>query len=103
MLPEEMPKTNVTITLDFDRLYGIINIAEKEMRGFMIESPPWDRRIRPIDTIKQVATGIKMFFKVRSFMLSAEVIPESAKGDMEKLVSIFTQLYKMKMNGDAET
>ena len=83
MLPEENPTVDVTVKLDFNKIYDLISIEEKEMGGARIESPPWaPKRIKPIQKIKEVTSGIKMYFKRKSLINSAEISPSSAEEDM---------------------
>ncbi len=89
MLPEEAAENDITIIIDFERIYELILIQEKEMKGTHIESPPWDKRVEPIQKIKEIANGIRMYLKVRSILNSAEITPEEAKGDVKKMMQIF--------------
>ena len=85
MLPEEVPAQDITVKMDFAKLYDLINFEEKEMRGISLESPPWDQKPRH-GKIKGFTNGIKMYLKVRSLINSAEVTPASAEGDVKKLM-----------------
>ena len=85
MLPEEVPSQDITVKMEFAKLYDLINFEEKEMRGAELESPPWDKKPRH-GKIKGMTNGIKSYLKVRSLMNSAEVTPDSVKGDVEKLM-----------------
>src|SRR3989339_813246 len=92
MLPEEASEEDVRVKINFDLVYEMIETSEKEMRGAEIQSPPWDERPKKVGVVKEVTDGIKMFFKIRKIINSAEYYPESAKKDAEKL---FTSFFKM--------
>ncbi len=92
MLPEEASEEDVRVKINFDLVYEMIETSEKEMRGVEIQSPPWDEKPRNVGVIKEVTNGVKMFFKIRKIINSAEYYPESAKKDAEKL---FTSFFKM--------
>jgi hypothetical protein len=96
MLPEEVPAKDITVKMDFKKLYDLINFEEREMRGADLESPPWDYRPRH-GRIKGFTNGIKMYFKVRSLINSAEVIPESVEEDVKDIMKSL-----LKMMGDKE-
>jgi len=90
MPPEEVPQgVDVTIKIDFNEIYELIENSKKKMSGGHIESPPWDRKIQPVQMIKEVVNGVQMYFKMRSIIDGAEVSPESAKGDIKKLMKKF--------------
>jgi len=91
MSPSEQPAEDIKIQLDFEKLYDLINYEEKEMRGAQLESPPWDHRPRH-GKIKGMTDGIKMYFKVRSLINSAEVTPSSSKGDAKDLMMSFLKI-----------
>ena len=95
MLPEETPERDATMKIDFEKIYDIIDIEEKEMQSTRVESPPWaPKKIKPTQKVKEVVSGVKMYFKVRSMVSSAEVEPSSAKDDVK---SIFGDVMKMMM------
>ncbi|MDP3966571.1 MAG: hypothetical protein Q8Q04_03505 [archaeon] len=94
----EIEEEDVRIEIDFEKVYDFIYTSEKEMGGHT-ESPPWDRRVDPIQTINEVANGIKSFFKIRSMIGSSKVFPEEARGDVEKLLNAFIG---MMMKGGGE-
>jgi hypothetical protein len=96
MLPKEVPDKDVTIDVDFDKVYELIEISEEGYRGEEIESPPWDRQVRVGSKIKQVFNGARMFFKVRSLVNDAEVYPKETEKDVRKLVKEF---FKMMIKG----
>lgn len=97
MLPEEVPSKDVVIEIDFEKIYELIYSQEKEMRGEMIESPPWDRKIQPVQKIKDVVNGIKMYFKMRDIMNSAKVTPAESEKDIK---IIFKKFMSMMMEGE---
>jgi len=92
MLPEEVSEKDVTAEIDFEKIYELIYSQEKEMRGEQIESPPWDKKMQPIQGIKNIVDGAKMYFKVRSIMNSATFTPAESEGDMKKL---FKKVFSM--------
>src|SRR3990167_6328789 len=71
--------------------------SEKEMRGEMIESPPWDKKTRPMQKVKEIKEGVDMYFKLRKLMSSAKVTPAESEGDVKALFKEFTS---MMMKGD---
>ena len=89
MLPEEVSEKDVTAEIDFEKIYELIYSQEKEMRGEMTESPPWDRKMQPIQGIKNIVNGAKMYLKVRSIVNSATFTPAESEGDMKKLFKKF--------------
>ena len=98
MPPEEVPEKDITIELDFDKIYDLILFTEKEMRGAELESPPWDRKPRS-SFVKGIIDGVKIWFKVRDIANSAKVSPESAKGDA---MDLFQTFFKMFQQGDGQ-
>lgn len=94
MLPEEVPQKDVTIEIDFEKIYEIIYISEKEMRGEELESPPWDKKPRT-EKIKEIFNGIKVYFKVRSLINDAKIYPESEEKNVRKMMKkVFTMMMK---------
>lgn len=89
MLPEEVPSKDVTIKIDFEKIYDMIYFQEKEMNSERIETPPWDRRIQPIGRVRDMVNGIRMYFKLRDIVNSAEIIPESSERDIQNLFRRF--------------
>ena len=90
MLPEEMPELDARVELDFEKLYDIIYISEKEIMGIEVESPPWDRKPRKLgDRIKGAVSGAKMWLKMRSLMNSAEYYPASSEKEMKMFLKDF--------------
>jgi hypothetical protein len=79
MLPEETPETDATVEMDFALLYDMIYTMEKDMMGNHLESPPWDRKIRPIQKIKDMGNGIKMWNRMRKLKNSAIITPKGDK------------------------
>ncbi|MEK6757637.1 MAG: hypothetical protein AABX88_00775 [Nanoarchaeota archaeon] len=101
-LPEETEE-DVTIKVDFEKVYELIMIGEKDMGGERIEYPPWEKQqFRPIGKVKEIANGVKMFFKVRSIINSAEISPESAKEDVDKIFGTFFKTMLKGGPGDGE-
>ncbi|MEK6935218.1 MAG: hypothetical protein AABW67_00360 [Nanoarchaeota archaeon] len=96
MLPEEVTEKDVTAEIDFEKIYELIYSQEKEMRGEMTESPPWDRKMQPVQGIKNMVNGAKMYFKVRDIMNSATFTPAESEDDMKKL---FKGFFSMMMKG----
>ena len=95
MLPEETPEKDATIQLEFEKIYDLISIGEKEMRSTRIESPPWaPSRIKPTEKVKEVVSGIKMYFKMKSLVSSSEVVPSSAEKDVKNM---FNEVMKRMM------
>ncbi|MFH0711636.1 MAG: hypothetical protein V1889_00760 [archaeon] len=97
MLPEEVGEKDVVAEIDFEKIYELIYSQEKEMRGEMIESPPWDRKMQPVQKIKDMVNGAKMYFKIRSIVNSAKFIPSESEGDMKKL---FKKFFSMMGEGE---
>jgi len=89
MLPEEVSEKDVTAEIDFEKIYELIYSQEKEMNGEQIESPPWDKKMQPVQGIKNMVNGVKMYFKVRSIMNSATFTPAESGSDMKKLFKKF--------------
>lgn len=88
----------VRVEVDFNLIYDMIYEAES-MKGGEIQSPPWDEMDRGF-SFGEVVDGIKMFFKVRKIVNSAEYYPASVKGDVKDL---FWNFAWMKMReGDGE-
>lgn len=92
MLPEEVPEYDVKVELDFEPIYEMIMVEERDLSSTRIESPPWDKKAQPIQKIKEVTNGVKMYFKMRSLMNSAVVTPESAEGDAKDLFKLFFEI-----------
>jgi len=90
-LPEENPATDITVQVDFEKLYELTNFEQKEMSGERTESPPWDQKNKE-SGFKGFTDGVKMYFKVRAIINSAEVTPKSAKGDAKKLMNAFLKM-----------
>lgn len=96
---EEIPEKDIEIEMDFEKLYEIIYTSEKEMRGEQLESPPWDRQVRPVAKVKEVINGAKMYLKARSMMNSAKISPEGSEKDVKALMK---QFFSMAMKGGAD-
>jgi len=97
MLPEEVPEKDVVAEIDFEKIYELIYSQEKEMRGEQIQSPPWDQKMQPVQRIKDVVNGAKMYLKVRSIMNSATFTPAESEDDMKRL---FKKFFSMMNQGD---
>ena len=63
MLPEEMPENDGTMIINFDKIYELISLQEKEMRGDELQSPPWDKKPRNRG-INQATNKVKEVFKI---------------------------------------
>ncbi len=99
MLPEEVPQEDVRIDIEFQKLYDIIYMQEKEMGGQRIESPPWDKKSQPMQKIKDMVNGVKIYFKVRDMMNSAKISPEASGEDARTLMkSFFSMMIKSEKN-----
>ena len=96
MLPYEVPEKDVTIELDFEKIYELILSTEKDMRGEELESPPWDERART-GGIKQITNGIKMYFKIRELINSAVVSPPEAEKDIKDISKLFFKMLRKSM------
>ena len=99
MLPEEMPEKDITVELNFNEVYELIETSQKEMEGGRIESPPWAKKSQPMQAVKEVYNGVKMFFKVRSMISNAAVEPKSEKKDVQAMVTSFFSMM-MSKGGD---
>ena len=96
MLPEEVPSEDVKAEVDFKIIYELIYDMEKEMRGEMIESPPWDKKLRPMQKIKEITSGIKMYFKIKKIINSAKITPSESE---EEIKNLFEKFMSMTMEG----
>ncbi|MBR9701787.1 hypothetical protein GOV13_02605 [Candidatus Pacearchaeota archaeon] len=88
----EIPAEDVRVVMDFSLVYDMIYEQEKEMMGTEIESPPWDKKDRRIPRVKDITNGIKMYFKIRGIINSAEVFPEGAESDAKDLMKEFLSM-----------
>ncbi|MFH1365320.1 MAG: hypothetical protein ABIH28_01935, partial [archaeon] len=93
----ENPVEDVRVELDFAIMHEIIFDMEKEMRGEMIESPPWDRKLTPIQKVKEVVSGAKMYLNMRKLVNSAKYYPEDSQKDVEGMFKFF---FEGMMGGD---
>lgn len=100
MLPEEVPQEDVRIDIEFQKLYDIIYMQEKEMSGQRIESPPWDRKAQPMQKIKDMVNGVKMYFKARDMMNSAKISPETNEKEVRALMKSFFSMMRESEKGD---
>ena len=97
ILPEQVPEEDIKIEIDFEKIYSLISMQEKEMRGEEIESPPWDKKQRR--GFREIKNNAQMYFKILNIVNSAKVYPEEAKEDVKSLFNLFI---KMSMQGDRE-
>ncbi|MEK6848122.1 MAG: hypothetical protein AABX65_00630 [Nanoarchaeota archaeon] len=98
MLPEEVPEKDITVTVDYKKIYELIYDGEKEMSGQRVETPPWDReKFNPVSKVKDITKGIKMYFRVRSLINSAEITPSESEDDVR---SMFKTFFSMMMKND---
>ncbi|MCR4327012.1 MAG: hypothetical protein NUV46_00325 [Nanoarchaeota archaeon] len=88
----EVSEEDARLEIDFEKVYDLIYTSEKEMEEVRIESPPWDKKSTPGQKIKEITNGIKMFFKIRSIVNSAVIIPEDARNDVNDLFNAFMKL-----------
>ena len=98
-LPEEISEKDVTMTINFNEVYELIKISEKDMRGSETEYPPWDRKPVVRSSVNEFVNGIKMFFKVRKIINNAEIQPSEAEKDIRKMTKEFFSMM-MKSDGD---
>jgi hypothetical protein len=96
MMIEDIPEKDIEIELDFAKLYDIIYTSEKEMRGEQLESPPWDKQMRPVAKVKEMVNGVKIYLKARSMLNSAKISPEGSEKDVKSLMK---QFFSMAMKG----
>ncbi len=92
LLPEEVKEEDVRVELEFDKVYELIEMTEKEVQGGRIESPPWDKRPQPIQKVKEVYNQVKMYLKVMSLINSAAITPEESEDDVQSLMMSFLKL-----------
>ena len=57
---------------------------------------------KPTQRVKEVVNGVKMWFKMRGVINSAEVTPKSAKGEVKSLFKSFFSIIK-KAEGGGES
>ena len=96
MLPEEIPEQDAKIVIDFEKIYNLIQLEEKEMRGEELESPPWDKKSRQ-QSVKKITKEVKKIFRVIGILNSAEISTEDSKKDVNKL---FRTMFKMMISGE---
>ena len=101
MLPEDVPQEDARIEIEFQNLYDMIYLQEKEMRGERIESPPWDRKIQPIQKVKDVVNGVKIYLKVRDMLDSAKVSPATSEEDVKPLMKLFFKMMMKSGGGES--
>lgn len=92
MPPEEVPSKDVTVKIDFEEIYEFIYFQETNMKGEMLESPPWDRRIQPIGRVKDMVNGVRMYFRLRRLINSAEITPSESEKDIKSLIRRFVSV-----------
>jgi len=92
MLPEEVPQEDVRLEIEFQRIYDMIYMQEKDMQGERIESPPWDKKIQPIQKIKEAVNGVKMYFKLKDIFNSAKITPVESEKDVRSLFKKFMSM-----------
>ena len=103
MLPEEAPQEDIRIEIEFQKIYDMIYMQEKEMREEKIESPPWDKKPQPMEGIKNVVDGIKIYFQIRDIINSAEIYPKASEKEVRKLMkSFFSMIIKSEINRPQE-
>ena len=95
---EEMPDKDVTIEIDFEKIYEMVYMQEKEMRGEETQFPPWDMQERR-GGIKEIRNNVKSSVKMMGIMNSAKVIPEESEKDVKPLFKLFM---KMASKGDGK-
>ena len=76
----------------FQRIYDMIYMQEKDMQGERIESPPWDKKIQPIQKIKEAVNGVKMYFKLKDIFNSAKITPVESEKDVRSLFKKFMSM-----------
>jgi len=103
MLPEQVPEKDVSITLDFDKVYELVSTGE-DMKKEEIQAPPWDKqKINPGKQIKNAVNGIKMYFKVRDLINSAEYEPKESKKEVKSLINSFMLMMMKEGEGGGES
>ena len=102
MLPEEVPAEDVKAEIDFKIIYNTIYEMEKEMNGKRVENPPWDKKIRPMQKVKEVIDGIKMYFKIKKIMNSVKVTPAESEKDVKKVFKTFMSMMMKDEGGSGE-
>ena len=85
MLPSEVGEVDATVVMDFALLYEMIFVSEKDMMGDHIESPPWDRKMKPVQKFKEIGNGVKMWNKLRVLKNSVVISPNKDKRMVEKM------------------
>ena len=81
---DEVPAEDGRVELDFNKIYELVTIGEKDMQQIRTESPPWDKRkFEPVRKIKEVSGGARMWMKQRDLINSAKYYPESGEEDMK--------------------
>ncbi len=103
LLPEEIKEEDIRVELEFDKVYELIEMTEKEVQGGRVESPPWDKRPQPIQKVKEVYNQVKMYLKVMSLINSATITPKESEDDVQSLMMSFLKLMMQEdPNGEEE-
>jgi hypothetical protein len=69
------------------------------MQKEQIQMPPWEKqKIEPVKRIKEAVNGIKMYFKIRDLINSAEYDPAESKSEVKSLINSF--MLMMMKEGD---
>ena len=89
--PEKVPEEDVRIEIDFEKIYELVQIEEKEMRSERIEYPPWDKQSNS-GGFKEVRNGVKMYFKITELINSAKIYPEESEKDVKDLFRLFLRM-----------
>ncbi len=89
MLIEEMPKEDIKIEADFDKLYNMIEGVQKDMKETQTQSPPWDTDFHAIEKFEEIKNGIKVWLRMRNMINSAKVTPDNANSDIKSLIRTF--------------
>ncbi|MFH1425681.1 MAG: hypothetical protein ABIG28_03070 [archaeon] len=86
MPPSEIPAQDILVEMDFEKLYDIIEVEEKDRVEF--HSPPWDKQ-KEIGTIKEMTSGVKMWWRFKALVNSVEVTPSDSKKYVEPFLKNF--------------
>jgi len=98
MLSEETPTVDVTMEIDFNKIYDFMHSNEIEMKDIHVESPPWaEKGPGAVGFVKGAVNGVKNYFRMNDLVGSIKVTPSSESGDMK---SLFKTLMKTMGDGD---
>ncbi len=101
MPPEAQPAKDVTVSLDFDEVYELIDFIQREMEGGHLESPPWDSRPRRVvDGAREMYNGIRVWLKLQGILSNAQVTPQSSEQEVKAFIK--ATIWKMMTEGDRE-